>query len=68
MSVLPIAFSLVVVVLVLVAFYKVFVKKKGITPSYTPFDEITGHSPTAFRENSAEVVIDEGSGDGKGNG
>ncbi|WP_316572490.1 DUF3951 domain-containing protein [Neobacillus sp. YIM B06451] len=67
MSVLPELFSIGIVVLVAIAFYKVLFKKKSITPSYTPFDEITGHSPSAFREN-VEIIMDEGSGDGKGNG
>lgn len=68
MAILPVAFSMGIVFVVAVAFYKAFFKKKIITPSYTPFDEITGQSPTAFPEKTVEIVLDERSGDGKGNG
>ncbi|WP_053365349.1 DUF3951 domain-containing protein [Bacillus sp. FJAT-27245] len=68
MAFLPVAFSIGIVVIVVIAFYKAFFKRKNIKPAYTPFDEITGQSPTAFPENSVEIVLDERSGDGKGIG
>ncbi|RDU35264.1 hypothetical protein DRW41_19320 [Neobacillus piezotolerans] len=68
MAFLPVVFSIGIVVIVAISFYKAFFRKKVSTPAYTPFDEITGQSPTAFPENSVEIVLDERSGDGKGNG
>lgn len=44
-------FPLAIVILVLIGFYKVFVKKKSVQPFYTPFDEITGQSEVEFHED-----------------
>ncbi|MGG3803307.1 hypothetical protein [Metabacillus fastidiosus] len=35
------------------------IKKKNITVHYTPFDEITGHSPVRFHEEQEIIVEDE---------
>jgi hypothetical protein len=36
---------LVIFIIVLIGFFKMFVLKKNVTANYTPFDEITGQSP-----------------------
>lgn len=50
---------------VLILFYKAFVKKKTLTPFYTPLDEITGQSQVEFHEEQRIVVVDEDQGDDK---
>jgi hypothetical protein len=51
--------------LVLISFYKVFVKKKSVTPFYTPFDQITGQTGVEFHEEQEILAEDEDQGDGK---
>lgn len=65
MSLMAIGLPVAIVILVLVGFYKVFWKKKSVTPFYTPFDEITGQSQVAFHEEQEIVVEDEDRGDDK---
>jgi hypothetical protein len=65
MDALAIGFPTVIVILVLISFYKVFIKKKGITPIYTPFDEITGQSEVEFHEEHNILAEDEDQGDEK---
>lgn len=68
MSVLTMAavgFPLVVFLLTIIAFYKLFIKKKNITPYYTPFDEITGQTPVVFHHEHEVIAEDEDQGDGK---
>lgn len=65
MNVMAIGFPIVIVILVLISFYKVFVKKKGITPFYTPFDEITGQTEVVFHEEQEILAVDEDQGDDK---
>lgn len=65
MSLTAIGLPVAIVVLVLIGFYKVFWKKKSVTPFYTPFDEITGQSQVAFHEEQEIVVEDEDRGDDK---
>ncbi|WP_019240246.1 MULTISPECIES: DUF3951 domain-containing protein [Bacillus] len=56
---------LTIVIIVLIGFYKMFVKKKNITAFYTPFDHITGQTVTEFHEEQKVIVEDEEQGDGK---
>jgi hypothetical protein len=42
-----------------------FIKKKNITPFYTPFDEITGQSPIVFHQEHEVIAEDEEQGEGK---
>lgn len=55
----------VIVVLVVIGFYKVFVKKKSVTPFYTPFDKITGQTEVEFHEEQDILAEDEGESDDK---
>ena len=63
MNSLAIGFPIVIVILVIIGFYKVFVKKRSITPFYTPFDEITSQSQVAFHEEQEILAEDEDNGD-----
>ncbi|WP_342433519.1 DUF3951 domain-containing protein [Neobacillus sp. FSL H8-0543] len=65
MDVLAIGFPTVIVILVMISFYKVFVKKKGLTPTFTPFDEITGQSEIEFHEEHNILAEDEDESDDK---
>ncbi|MFB9761979.1 DUF3951 domain-containing protein [Ectobacillus funiculus] len=60
-----IGLPMAIVILTLIGFYKLFIKKKNITAFYTPFDEITGQTPIAFHEEQHVVEEDEGEADGK---
>jgi hypothetical protein len=55
----------IILTFVLILFYKAFVKKKAMTPFYTPLDEITGQSQVEFHEEQEIVVVDEDQGDDK---
>jgi Protein of unknown function (DUF3951) len=63
MDVMAIGFPSVIVILVLISFYKVFIKKKGVTPMYTPFDEITGQTEVLFHEEHDVLAEDEDQGE-----
>jgi len=65
MDIMAIGFPSVIVILVIIGFYKLFVKKKSVTPFYTPFDEITGQSEVAFHEEQEILAEDEEQGDDK---
>lgn len=65
LDVMAIGFPGVIVILVLIGFFKVFVKKKGVTPFYTPFDEITGQTEVVFHEEKEILAEDEGQGETK---
>ncbi|MEZ2716283.1 DUF3951 domain-containing protein [Niallia circulans] len=65
MGIITLVFSTLIVILVLIGFYKVFVKKRNITPFYTPFDEITGQTEVAFHEEQEILAEDEDQGDDK---
>ncbi|MED4403085.1 DUF3951 domain-containing protein [Metabacillus fastidiosus] len=54
-----IVFPILIVSLLLIGLYKHVIKKKNITVHYTPFDEITGHSPVRFHEEQEIIVEDE---------
>ncbi|KGP71560.1 DUF3951 domain-containing protein [Pontibacillus yanchengensis] len=53
-----IIFPFIIVILVIIGFYKAFVKKKDVSAYYTPFDEITGQTEVTFHEEQ-EVVSEE---------
>lgn len=40
-------------------FFKVFIKKKGASLFYTPFDEITGQTEVEFHEKQEILAEDE---------
>jgi hypothetical protein len=65
MDAMAIGFPAMIVILVFISFYKVFVKRKGIIPFYTPFDEITGQTEVAFHEEQEVLAEDERHGDDK---
>ncbi|CAM4154908.1 hypothetical protein BAMA_05575 [Bacillus manliponensis] len=56
---------LAIVILTLIGFYKLFVKKKNITAFYTPFDQIMGQTTVEFHQEQHVVEEDEGEGDDK---
>lgn len=62
---MAIGFPGAIVILVLIGFYKVFVKKRVVSPFYTPFDEVTGHTEVEFHEEQVILAEDEESGDNK---
>lgn len=65
LDVAAIGFPSVIVILVLIGFYKVFVKKASVTPFYTPFDQITGQTSVEFHEEQEILAEDEDKGDDK---
>ena len=58
-------FPIAIFLLVLISFYKVFVKKKSVTPFYTPFDQITGQTGIEFHEEQEILAEDEDLGNDK---
>ncbi|WP_353961078.1 DUF3951 domain-containing protein [Neobacillus sp. CF12] len=56
---------LVIFIIVLIGFFRMFVLKKNITANYTPFDEITGQSPIVFHQEHEVIAEDEDQGDGE---
>ena len=60
---LTIGLPLTIVILVIIGFYKIFIKKKSITSFYTPFDNITGQTISEFHEE--QKVSEDEDGDGK---
>ncbi|CAG9610623.1 DUF3951 domain-containing protein [Pseudoneobacillus rhizosphaerae] len=50
-------------IMVVISFYKVFLKKKSVTPFYTPFDEIMGQSQVEFHVEQEILAVDEEQGD-----
>ncbi|MEQ2528297.1 DUF3951 domain-containing protein [Bacillaceae bacterium CLA-AA-H227] len=65
LDLMPLGIAGAIVILVLIGFYKVFVKKRNVTNFYTPFDEITGQSPIEFHEEQVILAEDEDQGDDK---
>ncbi|MFE8702795.1 DUF3951 domain-containing protein [Cytobacillus sp. FJAT-54145] len=60
-----IGFPLVIVVIVMIGFYKVMVKKKNVSLFYTPFDQITGQTSVEFHEEQEVIAEDDDQGDDK---
>ena len=56
---------LVIFIIVVIGFFRMFVLKKNITANYTPFDEITGQSPIVFHQEHEVLAEDEEQGDGE---
>jgi hypothetical protein len=50
-------------IIIIISFYKVFIKKKNVTPFYTPFDEIMGQSQVEFHVEQEILAVDEDQGD-----
>ncbi|MGM0866389.1 MAG: DUF3951 domain-containing protein [Bacillota bacterium] len=59
-----VGFPTAVTVLVLIGFYKVFVKKKSVSLFYTPFDQMTGQTEVEFHEEQ-KVIVEDDQGEGK---
>ena len=57
-----IGLPLTIVILVIIGFYKLFIKKKSITSFYTPFDNITGQTISEFHEEQKVLVYEDGGG------
>ncbi|PGC28520.1 hypothetical protein COM11_17560 [Bacillus pseudomycoides] len=57
-----IGLPLTIVILVIISFYKLFIKKKSITFFYTPFDNITGQTISEFHEEQKVLVAEDGDG------
>lgn len=60
-----IGLPLTIVILVIICFYKLFIKKKNITSFYTPFDNITGQTISEFHEEQKVLVTEDEDGDEK---
>ncbi len=65
MVIMAIGFPTIIFIFVLISFYRVFIKKRSVTPFYTPFDEITGQSEVKFHEEQEILAVDEDQGDDK---
>lgn len=63
MVIMAAGLPITIFIIVLFSFYKVFVKKKSVTPFYTPFDEITGQSQVEFHVEQEILAVDEDQGD-----
>lgn len=64
-SLAAVGLPLVIVILTIIGFYKLFVKKKDITAFFTPFDQVTGQTTVEFHEEQQVIEEDEGEGDDK---
>ncbi|MEI5908744.1 DUF3951 domain-containing protein [Bacillus spongiae] len=62
---MAIGLPIVIVILVLIVFYKVFFKKRSVTLFYTPFDDITGQTEVEFHEEKEVLAEAEGQSDDK---
>lgn len=65
MNIMALGLPFVIVMLVIICFYKVFVKKKSVAPFYTPFDKITGQAEVEYHEEQEVIAVDEDEGDDK---
>lgn len=57
-----IGLPLTIVILVIIGFYELFIKKKNITSFYTPFDNITGQTISEFHEEQKVLVAEDEDG------
>lgn len=64
-SLLISVFSIIILFLIGIVFYKFIIKKENIISYYTPFDNITGQSPSEFHEEKEEREQEDDQGDGK---
>lgn len=65
MIIMALGLPAIIFTFVLFSLYKMFVKKKSLTPFYTPFDEITGQSQVEFHVEQEILAEDEDQGDDK---
>lgn len=63
MVIMAAGLPIIIFIIVVISFYQVFVKKKSVTPFYTPFDEITGQSQVEFHVEQEILAVDEDQGD-----
>ncbi|MGX6446352.1 DUF3951 domain-containing protein [Neobacillus sp. K501] len=63
MVIMAAGLPIIIFIIVVISFYKLFVKKKSVTPFYTPFDEITGQSQVEFHLEQEILAVDEDQGD-----
>jgi hypothetical protein len=63
MVIMAAGLPITIFIIVLLSFYKVFIKKKSVTPFYTPFDEIMGQSQVEFHVEQEILAVDEDQGD-----
>ncbi|WP_163103086.1 DUF3951 domain-containing protein [Peribacillus alkalitolerans] len=63
LSLAAISFPVCIILLVLIGFYKVFIKKKTVVNFYTPFDQITGQSNVEFHEEQEVLEEEKDQGD-----
>ncbi|ARX69482.1 DUF3951 domain-containing protein [Bacillus thuringiensis] len=61
-----IGLPLTIVILVIIGFYKLFIKK-NVLLFYTPFDNITGQTISEFHEEQKVLVSEDEDEDGDGN-
>ena len=59
-----IGLPLTIVILVIIGFYKLFIKRKAL-PLLHPFDNITGQTISEFHEEQKVLVSEDEDGDGK---
>ncbi|MDF2946854.1 MAG: hypothetical protein K0S51_1533 [Bacillales bacterium] len=64
---MAIGFPIVIVILVIIGFYKVFIKKISVSTYYTPFDKVTGQTNVEFHEEQIVIAKDDSQGDGNNN-
>ncbi|MGE8205173.1 DUF3951 domain-containing protein [Heyndrickxia sp. NPDC080065] len=60
-----IVFSLFIVVSIGIVLYKRLIQKKSINNYYTPFDNITGQTSSAFHDEKLEKEVNNAEGDDK---
>jgi Protein of unknown function (DUF3951) len=63
LSLAAISLPVCIIVIVLIGFYKVFIKKKAVVNFYTPFDHITGQSNVEFHEEQEVLEEEKDQGD-----
>ncbi|GIN84054.1 hypothetical protein J6TS2_04400 [Heyndrickxia sporothermodurans] len=64
-SLIPIAFTILLIVCLFIIIYNRFIKKKSISNIYTPFDHITGLSEVDYHEEKLDKESRNAEGDDK---
>lgn len=65
MIMMAVTLPAIIFTFVLITLYKMLIKKKTVTPFYTPFDEITGQSQVEFHVEQEILAVYEDQGDDK---
>lgn len=65
MNLALLGFPLAIILLMTIALYKIFIKKRPVSLFYTPFEEVTGQSQVAFHEEQEVIAEDDEQGDDK---